>query len=209
MTEDVSTKGDESTKGTKDVNSEGKSKHDHNFAFWITLIRGVFAFALGFSLLFIPEKTHDTLYNFMGMFWLMGGLVLVRQETHLKRGRIFMILGIAGVVTGLLTLTRPFTKVWFGGDLITSLLGALILLTGILHMFGGFQFGKLEKLGRGRTWVSTSLGVFEVILGGLVLWSHTGTSQLVYIIATIWALLGGTFLFIDAFRQRRQKKASS
>jgi uncharacterized membrane protein HdeD (DUF308 family) len=173
------------------------------------LLRGLFAFGLGFSLLFIPEKTHNTLYNFMGMFWLMSGFVLVRQEIHLKRGRIFMILGIAGVVTGLLVLTRPLTNEWFGGYLMTSLLGAIVLLTGIIHMVGGFQIGNLEKLGRGRTWVSTSLGVFEVILGGLVLWSHTGTSQLVYIVAMIWALLGGTFLFIDAFRQRRQMKASS
>jgi uncharacterized membrane protein HdeD (DUF308 family) len=190
---------------TDDISSEGKSKH--GFAFWITLIRGLLALTLGFALLFIPEKTHSMLYNFMGMFWLMSGLVLVRQEMHLKRHIIFRIIGLTGVLVGAIVLARFLIADWLGESLVINLLGAVVLLTGILHVIDGFQYGRKAMLG--RTGLSTALGIFEVILGGIVLFSHTGTSQIVYILATIWALLAGSLLFVDAFRQRRQMKASS
>jgi len=176
----------------------------HNFIFWITLIRGVLAFSLGFSLLFIPDKTYSMLYNFMGMFWLMSGILMVRQEIQLKRGRLFLILGISGVLTGLLVISRNLTKGWFGDELVTSLLGAVILITGILHVGYGLQYGRQAMLG--RTGVSTVLGIFEIFLGGLVLFSHPATSPIVFTIATIWALLGGTLLLIDALRMRRKNQ---
>jgi uncharacterized membrane protein HdeD (DUF308 family) len=72
-----------------------------------------------------------------------------------------------------------------------------------LHIIGGFQSGRKAMLG--RTGLSTALGIFEVILGGIVLFSHIGTSQIAFTVATIWALLAGALLFVDAFRQRRAK----
>lgn len=187
-------------------NTSDDHKNGHNFSFWITLVRGTLALALGFALLIVPDKTYRMLFNFMGMFWLMSGLVLVRQELHLKRHKIFLILGITGVLTGVIVIARYLIAGWVGEDLVVTLLGSVVLITGILHVIGGFQFGRKAMLG--RTGLSTALGIFEVILGGIVLFSHTGTSQIVFTIATIWAVLGGVFLFVDAFRQRRAKISS-
>jgi uncharacterized membrane protein HdeD (DUF308 family) len=178
-------------------------KNGHNFGFWITLVRGALALALGFALLFIPDKTYRMLFNFMGMFWLMSGLVLVRQELHLKRHIIFQILGITGVLTGAIVIARSLIAGWLGESLVINLLGAVVLLTGILHIIGGFQFGRKAMLG--RTGLSIALGIFEVILGSIVLFSHIGTSQITFTVSTIWALLAGALLFVDAFRQRRAK----
>ncbi len=44
-------------------------------AFWITLARSVLATALGLALILQPEKTRPMLVNFMGMFWLMAGIM--------------------------------------------------------------------------------------------------------------------------------------
>ena len=49
-----------------------------NAAFWITLARSVLAVALGLALILQPEKTRPMLVNFMGMFWLMAGVMSLR-----------------------------------------------------------------------------------------------------------------------------------
>jgi len=186
-------------------NQNQKNGHHINFQFWITLIRALLAFTLGIALIFIPDKTSKTLFNFMGMFWLMSGFLLIRQELHLKRNKLFLVLGISGVLAGLLVVTRDLSRTWVAEDMVKNILGGIILLTGILHMVSGFQFGRKAMLG--KTGVSTLMGVFEIGLGGLLLLSKTGRDQYVFIIATIWALLGGTFLLLDAFRTRRQVKS--
>ena len=188
-------------------NQDHEAKHKINVLFWITLIRALLAFALGISLLFIPDKTHKMLGNFMGMFWLMSGILLVRQEMHLKRSKLLLVLGIVGALAGLMMVTRDLSRHWVAEDMVKNILGAVILLTGILHVSGGFQIGKKALLG--RTGVSIVLGVFEIGLGAMLIISKTGLDQRVYFVATIWALLGGALLLMDAIRQRRQGKASS
>lgn len=186
-------------------NQNQKNGHHINYLFWITLIRALLAFTLGIALIFIPDKTSKMLFNFMGMFWLMSGILLVRQELHLKRSKLFLVLGITGVLAGLLVVTRDLSCTWVAEDLVKNTLGGIILLTGILHVLGGFRIGKKKMLG--RTGVGTLMGVFEIGLGVLLLLSKTGRDQYVFIIATLWALVGGTFLLLDAFRTRRQMKS--
>ena len=83
------------------TDKEGNAqKEGQNFISWITLILGILALSLGFSLLFIPDKTHKMLNNFMAIFWQMTGIVMIRQETHLIRNRLLLILGISGVLIG-------------------------------------------------------------------------------------------------------------
>ena len=85
------------------TDKEGNAqKEGQNFIFWITLILGILALSLGFSLLFIPDKTHKMLNNFMAIFWQMTGIVMIRQETHLIRNRLLLILGISGLLIGFL-----------------------------------------------------------------------------------------------------------
>jgi hypothetical protein len=72
-------------------------------------------------------------------------------------------------------------------------------MTGILHILGGFQIGG--KSMSGRTTLSILLGIFEVFLGGVFVIFQGGQSQLIYTVAIIWALLGGTLLLGDAYRQ--------
>lgn len=50
---------------------------------------------------------------------------------------------------------------------IVSLLGAIITLTGLVHVFEGFRVG--EDRHRQRSWTSAVLGIFEIALGGVVL----------------------------------------
>ena len=180
---------------------------DHNLRilFWITLFRGFLAIILGLTIFLIPEKTKAMLFNFMGMFWMMAGIAGVRQEFHKRGHRLVLAASFLGVLAGIAVLTRNLTREYLEEFWVMEILGAVILLTGILHILGGFQIGG--KAMHARTELSIFLGVFEVILGGVLLLFQGSPSPILYGIAIIWALFMGIFLLGDALRQYRQSKS--
>jgi uncharacterized membrane protein HdeD (DUF308 family) len=190
--------------------SEGKGKMKRiNAPFWVTLFRGLLAAILGLVLAFQPDKARPVLVNFIGMFWLASGIMSVRwgargQET---RQTWPIVAGIAGIIAGLLALSRRLTAGVLSELIILNLLGGVMILTGIIHITGGFRVGRQE---RHQTWASILLGVFEVILGSLALLAQSlEFGQAFYWALTIWALLGGFMLFADALAIRRQARQAS
>jgi len=177
-----------------------------NAPFWVTLIRGLLAAFLGLALVFQPDKARPVLVNFMGMFWLASGIMSVRWGAtgHTTRRPWPIIAGIAGIIAGLLALTRRMTAGVLDELVILNLLGGVMVLTGIIHITGGFRIGRQE---RHRTWASVLLGVFEIILGGLALLAQSlDFGRAFYWSLTIWALVGGFLLFADALAMRRRAK---
>jgi uncharacterized membrane protein HdeD (DUF308 family) len=172
-----------------------------NSVFWITLVRGLLVIVLGASLLFTPEKTKAMLFNFMGFFWLLTGLVSIRQELHKRGNKLVLAAGILGVLAGIAVVTRDLSRQYLAEFWVVTLLGIVILLSGILHILGGFQIGGRSM--QGRTTLSIMLGIFEVFLGGVFIIFQGGQSQIVYGIAIGWALIGGVLLLSDAYRQYR------
>jgi uncharacterized membrane protein HdeD (DUF308 family) len=173
-----------------------------NVVFVITLVRGILAVSLGTALLFQPEKTLPMLGNFMGMFWLASGIISLRWGASGERPHRFAVLaGVIGVLAGIAMLTRSFTRTWVPEDILFSLLGVVVLLTGVLHVFGGFRVGE----GDHRKWSLTAflLGAFEIVLGILLIVEPYGRSTFFYLAVVIWALVGGFILITDAIRLRR------
>ena len=173
-----------------------------NVVIAITLIRGILAVSLGTALLFQPEKTLPMLGNFMGMFWLASGIISLRWGASGERPHRFAVLaGAIGVLAGLAMLTRSLTRSWVQEDILFSLLGVVILLTGILHIFGGFRVGESAH----RKWSLTAflLGAFEIVLGILLIVEPYGRGTFFYLGVVIWALVGGVILITDAIRLRR------
>lgn len=174
-------------------------------AFIITLVRGILAVSLGTILLFQPDKTRPMLANFMGMFWLVSGIISLRWGASGERARgVAVLAGAIGVLTGISILTRGLTVEWIRQDILFSLLGVVILLTGLLHVFGGFQIGETH-----RRFMLTSalLGIFEIVLGIVLIIEPMNRSVFFYLIIGIWALLGGFILITSAIRLRRADEA--
>jgi uncharacterized membrane protein HdeD (DUF308 family) len=192
-------------------NAEGdnhKNGH-HGVSFWIALVRGVLIVGLGLSLILIPEKTKAVLFNMMGVFWLTTGIVLIRGEMRRQGSRLSLAAGILGVLAGLLVVTRNITRHYLAEFWVMNLLGAVILLTGVLHVTTGLRVGRHAL--RGRTVLSTLLGVFEIVLGaGLLLTPITSQGQpvpkAIYLVAAIWALLGGGLILGTALFQGAQAR---
>jgi uncharacterized membrane protein HdeD (DUF308 family) len=161
----------------------------------IDLYRGGVAIVFGVLLLFIPDKSRVVLFNLMGFFWLSIGLAVIRRDRDDERyiGKwIAWVAGLAGIVTGLLVVTRRFTRQWMGEEVLVTLLGLVVLMTGLLHVFSEIRLGVTKDT---RTGIHFLLGLFEVLLGVLLLFSPQTNHPFLYWVATIWALLyGGLFI---------------
>jgi len=173
-----------------------------NVAFWITLLRGILAVSLGTALLIQPDQPLPMLGNFMGMYWLAAGIISLRWGASGERARGFPVLaGIIGVLAGLGMLSRTLAPTVVPEAAFFSVLGLVILLTGLLHIFGGFK--KSPDQAREWSWTGFLLGLFEVILGLMLVVGPLTRDIWVYLAASIWALIGGAILITDALRLRR------
>jgi uncharacterized membrane protein HdeD (DUF308 family) len=184
-----------------------KTSSGRPMAFWITLARSVLATALGLALILQPEKTRPMLVNFMGMFWLMAGIMSLRWGANGERARrVSVVAGIIGITAGVLVLARFLILNVLGEEVVAAILGALIIMIGLVHIFEGFRTGADRQ--RQRSWTSTLLGVFEIGLGGVVLTWREEFGPGFYIIATIWAFLGAFVLLREAFGKRKAMRAT-
>lgn len=171
--------------------------------FWITLLRGVLAITLGVVLIFQPEKTRSILANFMGMYWLVSGIISLRFGAVGERARgLALLAGVVGVLAGIGMLGRGLISGLVVETVILSVFGLIIMLTGLLHMFGGFRTDQNST--RQWSWTSFLLGLFEVVLGLMLVIAPLERGPLIHTAASIWALLGGLILIGDAMRVRRQ-----
>lgn len=98
-------------------------------AFWITLVCGMLAVTLGVALLFWPDKARPILVNFMGMFWLVSGIISLRWGARGERAKgLSLLAGAIGVLAGIGMLSRRFTHGIVGEDVLMSVLGLIISL---------------------------------------------------------------------------------
>ena len=170
-----------------------------NIALWLSLYRGGVALVLGLVLIFYPTRTQVLLVNLMGFFWLSTGFTLIRQRTVGKRTST--VIGLVAALSGLLVISRNLIRHWFSEVTIISVLGVVVVVTGVLHMMTGVRAAALIK----RQWVRTVfhflLGAFECFLGVLLISSPLERGPLVYWVATIWSLLFGTLVIGSALHE--------
>jgi uncharacterized membrane protein HdeD (DUF308 family) len=177
------------------------------------------AITLGVALVFWPDKARPILVNFMGMFWLVSGIVSLRWGVHGERAKgLSLLAGAAGVLAGVGMLSRRFTQGMVGEDVLLSVVGLIILLTGLMHIVGGFRTGPVDPhlLSQNRTrmwsrawsWTAFLLGLFEIVLGVILVIAPMGRGPLIYFAASVWALVGGTILLGDAVRLRRLRQTA-
>jgi uncharacterized membrane protein HdeD (DUF308 family) len=170
-------------------------------AYWITLARSVLAVILGLALILQPEKTRPMLVNFMGMFWLMAGIMSLRWGTTGERARrASVVAGIVGIVAGALVLIRFLIIDVLGQQVVYVILGILIGLIGLVHVLEGVRTGP-DRL-RQRSWTGTLLGALEIGLGLVLLLWREEFGPIFYAVVTVWAFGAAFVLLREALRSR-------
>ena len=189
---------------TAETATEGGGGKGFLQRWYISVARGIFAFLLGILLLVNPGGTQWSLVQYMGLFWLTTGLTSIAWAR--PRGRRIrwvgwsLVAGILGVLAGLIALLRPILAQHFATWVIISLIGAFAIITGLLHILGGFKTGS--EYGPHWSWGSYLLGSVQVLLGVVALTSPWEPIPVGWLIASGWCLITGILLLLDARRLR-------
>jgi uncharacterized membrane protein HdeD (DUF308 family) len=165
---------------------------------WITVARGVMAIAVGLGLALHHNRAPAALANFMGVYWILNGMVTARAAMAVegRRRRIGLVAGVIGVLTGAVVLLVDVDTTF-----LLAILGVVIALTGIVHLLGGFELADMS----GRRWrPGVPLGILELGLGATLILTPGFGGSLSTWLASAWALLGGIVLVTDALAVRRR-----
>jgi uncharacterized membrane protein HdeD (DUF308 family) len=185
--------------------SSSKTKIVSEVAFGVAVIRGIAALAVGLLLIFYPEKSGKILANMMGIFWLVSGIALLRRSkddalVQMIGTRTARIIAVVGLLTGLLVVTRSFSRQILPEGALIVLLGMVIMLTGVLHAAANIRFST--KVRSQHHLLNIILGVFEIVFGLTLVLSPLDRSPASYWFATIWALVFGVLVIGDAIKTR-------
>jgi uncharacterized membrane protein HdeD (DUF308 family) len=174
---------------------------------WLTMIRGIFALSLGISLAVPGIGSEDRILNFMGVYWFTSGVSSITWGVRgARRKGLWLLAGIVGLIGGLVILIRPIAAPIVDAGLFPIAFGILAVLTGLVHIFGGFRLS--HDLERKWTWESCILGITEVGLGVIVLASSDAPPPVVLLAAAAWATVGGVGLILLALRLRQLGQGS-
>jgi uncharacterized membrane protein HdeD (DUF308 family) len=175
-----------------------------SWTYWVFLVRGCFALALGAALL-VTGSGLSPLGNFLAVYWIVGAVLTLRWASGhpAARGRrLAATAGLTGIVAGSLVLLRELLDAIGEQGYLLDLLGLCAIATGLLRLAGGFRDDQLAtEMPRGR--YRLVVGALDVGLGVALLLVSEDTVSIVQLALGVWGLLTGTFLVLDALRLRR------
>jgi uncharacterized membrane protein HdeD (DUF308 family) len=171
---------------------------------WISVVRGIFSLLLGIAVLFTQDN-RAMLANFIGVYWLLSGLLTIRWAVTvrwLRGSRIGLAAGCLSVIAALLVLLRTQLQDVIAPSTLINVLGAAAVLTGSLRLLGAFEIER--RTGRRWTFGGLALGSVEVVLGLVLIVTNGENERVLSIVFATWGLVGGCLLLIEGFGLRRQ-----
>ncbi len=170
---------------------------------WLLLIRGIVALMLGLALVLVQAQAKSALARYFGMYWLAtGGTTIFWGLRGARATRLWLLAGSIGVIGGAILVFNEMISSATALDLSFDLFAAFAIITGLLHLAGGYRIR--QRVGRGWAWGDTFLGLLQITMGIIFLSIGSTFSQIVIIVATLWAFLGGIGMILDALRLRRK-----
>lgn len=192
--------------GAESLGAEKPTRRPIRVVFLATLVRGSVALALGSAVIIDPEAARPFLANFIGVYWLVAGILSLRWGIVSEQGRwLPRLVGIVGIVAGLIVVLRLLFTGFFTHATALTLLGAVALVNGLVHATAGFRSGEQWK----RKWSVESLllGTVEITLGTLLILQPAEVLPVITYVVVAWAYAGGAILISDALRMRASSRS--
>jgi uncharacterized membrane protein HdeD (DUF308 family) len=170
---------------------------------WLFLIRGVFALALGVFAVTFPGATLAVLVILIGAYLFVDGAVAVVKAFRVIRSDahwwVLLLEGVLGIVVGLVIFA------WPGLSLLS-----LAYLVGYWAIFSGVS--AIVTSMRLRThvpgeWFYAAFGVISVIFGLFVVVAPAAGLAYIVLMVSIYGFVAGVTLIVLAFRARRAPAA--
>ncbi len=171
-------------------------------SWWVYVIRGVLALIFGLYAWFIPGVAMKVLLMFFGIFVFIEGIVaIVGSIAGRKYSDVWWLVlleGIAGLVIGLMTLTRPE----FVATLIIIFIALWAIWGGLFRIIVAIRLRKeLDS-----EWLLVFGGIVSMLFG-LMLFKHPGAG----ILAVSWligffASMSGVLLITFGIKAKKFQK---
>jgi len=177
---------------------------------WLNIVRGVAALLIGIALLLPAEvllkvdQVQSLLFQFIGIYLLVSGIMsLIWGFSNRRRLGLWILAGALGLAGGIAFLRRSTLEGYLSASVLAIIFGLIMLLTGLIHILGGFQLGEFY----GRRWLRGHffLGLVEIVIGLLIFVSIFIPVENLRIILSLWGLVAGIGLLADGVRMRRLK----
>jgi uncharacterized membrane protein HdeD (DUF308 family) len=167
---------------------------------WLTLVGGILALAIGAIMLWAPAKTRVETWTILvaalGLYWMIQGfidIISIFSDRTAWGWKLFM--GIVSIIAGGYILMYPAASA-------LALPRIFVLVLGIWGLFQGIFLLILAF--RGGGWGAGIAGVLGIIFGIILIANYTvpGVGLAMIWVACIAALVIGIFMIILAFRER-------
>jgi uncharacterized membrane protein HdeD (DUF308 family) len=168
---------------------------------WLTLILGIAAVAVGAIMLWGTIETRVQTYVFLvkalGLYWVIWGILelVYMFIDHTAWGwKLFM--GVISLIAGGSILMYPVAAAIALPQVFLLVLGIWALMEGIILLFMAF---------RGGGWGAGILAVISIVLGLIMIGNYgaPGAGLAMLWAGAIWAFIGGFVLIVQAFRSRK------
>jgi uncharacterized membrane protein HdeD (DUF308 family) len=166
---------------TYSATQETSQKQD--LAWWIILIQGILSIIIGVLFLVSPGMTVLVLVQFLGIYWLVGGvlsLVSVFVDRRLWGWKLFA--GVIGIMAGVSVIQHPLWSAVFLPTVLVVILGIQGIFYGIVHIIEAF---------RGMGWGVAILGGLSILFGMILLSSPLFAAVWLVIFLGAASLVGG------------------
>jgi uncharacterized membrane protein HdeD (DUF308 family) len=169
---------------------------------WAALIVGVALLILGLVMLLVPGLTTTLVFRFVGVFWLVDGVVgLACIFADRSNWGWKLLAGILGVIGGIVVIQLPL---WDAAlvPIVSS------VFVGIIGIFIGLSQLILVTCGSG--WRTGAPAVVSLLIGGLLAFTPMLGAALLPLALAGLALAGGVAAIVASFRRwsegRRRRK---
>ncbi len=165
---------------------------------WVFLLRGVIAVLFGITAILWPGLTLNTLIWLFGVYAIVDGVVAIwhgvtnRDERDHRWASV--LIGVAGILTGLLVILLPGL----------SAIAVMLLIAAWMIVIGALQIMSAIRLWRviANEWSLGASGLLSVLLGlYFMIFPGSGALALVTVLG-IFAILFGVMLIVFSFRVR-------
>ena len=175
---------------------------------WLVLLRGIAAVLLGILLFTNPDAILSVVIIFLGIYWVVDGIITLLasftgREEHSNWGWGIFV-GIISILAGLAVLSQPVLTAIFTAQFIVSLVGIMIIISGVSSIAMGFKLRKTSG-----EWMMILGGVLGLILGLLLLMNPLFSALVFVNITAIFSIIGGFALIVMAFQVKKLKKTIS
>jgi uncharacterized membrane protein HdeD (DUF308 family) len=159
---------------------------------WLILIEGIALILLGILLLLKPGMTSLVFIQFLGIYWLVGGIfkiVSIFLDSSMWGWKLFA--GVLGIIAGIIVVQHPLWSPVVVGSTLVILLGIQGIIYGGVGVFQAFK---------GAGWGAGILGAISILFG-IYLLANIGAATLVLPwVVGVLALVGGVAAIVMAFR---------